>query len=454
MQPIGNTGMVILTNNFDGNTWNIAHYDTNMTVKTNEKISFGQILTYSTAYVQNNTYCAALQADNNTKTDKYNCFFVWYDIACKKINVYALSINEKESIYHLCHMDHSIVFSTVNNKNEENVYMFDCNKSVCKKLNVCENDFSIECIQADTFRHRIVIGMIGYKSKYNTYIKLADIHPEMQTMENENVINLNNKYYLSSLQMNILNNRQILLSGDYHMSNNMSAMEINKISNGIYSLLFSPYTANVQASYFDFADINNMNSYQKKTLFANTAHNYTRMLCANDSTMVLVTEFYSINYETDPTSGYAFYNRYNYYNSPTTMRISGYKYLQAIITTIGRNGNIKKCDIFNFNGLTLPTVSYILNGYLDSNDHLLVYFTYDGNIYSIIYGPAGIVQSTQSEYILPLNQTDIVNKNYNITCTHWYNDYFICYGFQKIIHRNEKKNNSKTMFFATKMLYN
>lgn len=452
MKPIDHTGLVLLTNNHDGNTWNIAHYDTNMAVTINEKINFGQPLTYSTAYVHNNIYCAALQADNNTKNDKYNCFLLWYDIADKKINVYALSINEKENIYYLCHMDHSIVFSTVNNKNEENVYLFNCNNSTCNKLNVCENDFSVECIQADTFRHRIVIGMIGYKAKFNTYIKLVEIHPTEQTIENEYVINLNDKYYLSSLHMNILNGHRFMLSGDYHMSNNMSAMEMNKISNGIYSLLFSPHS-NVQASYFDFADINNLSSYQRKTLFANTAHNYTRLLCANDSTMVLVTEFYSINYENDPGTGHTFYNGYNYYNSPTVTRISGYKYLSAIITAIGRNGNIKKCDLFNFNGLILPTVSQILTGYLDSNDHMLVYFTHDGNIYSIIYGKNNIIQPIQSEYILPLSHADIVNKNYNITCQHWYNRYFICHGFQKIIHRNGKKNNSKTVFFATKMLY-
>ncbi len=448
LTPVDKNGIIILIDNHDEKTWNIVHYDTNFSVITDKQITFNNKLNFCQDSYSNNIYCAAFQT-YNTSASAYNCSFLCYNMLQKTINVYALSLREKESICYMSQIDNIIVFSTINNKNEEQVYLFDCASSICKKLDVCENSFSVECIQTDTFNQCILIGLIGYKAKYETYIKLLTINSSNQSIENERVINLNKKYFLSSLKLHITDGQSYLLSGDYYLSNNMSASEINRASTGIYSFAFNPQDE-IKASYFDFTDIENLSSYQKKIFTANTSHNHTSLLYADAGMQILATEFFSIDYEQDMTTPMSMYYSGMYTNN---MRISGYKYLNAVITTIQKDGSVKKCDIFNFNGLTLPRVTRILNAYVDEQ-RLLVFFSYDGNIYSIVYEPQSSTRPAQAERIISSSNNDIISKDYTSFCCHWYQNKFLCYGYQKIISRNSsRRNNNKIVFYATKLIY-
>ncbi|MBO4580915.1 MAG: hypothetical protein J5701_01335 [Bacteroidales bacterium] len=447
LTPVEKEGLILLSDNHDGKTWNITHYDTNLAIKVDKQIAFNNHLVFCQDSYNNHIYCAAFQSYNQN-SNQYNCSFLCYDMQKKTINVYAISLHEKESVCYMSHINNMIVFSTVNNKNDEYVYLFDCGSSVCKKMDICENSYSVECIQADTVNRQILIGIIGYRAKYETYIKLIAVGASGQSIEKEYVINLNKKYFLSSLKMSVIDNQSYLLSGDYYLSNNMSASEINRASTGIYSLMFNPQKE-IQASYFDFTDIENLSAYQKKIFTAGTSHNHTSLLYADDSIQILATEFFSIDYEQDMTTPMNMYYSGMYTGNT---RISGYKYLNAVITTIQKDGSVKKCDIFNFNGLTLPRVMRMLNGYKEEQQ-LLVFFSYDGNIYSIVYEPQ-LVTPMQAEAVKTYSGNDIISKNYTSFCCHWYQNIFLNYGYQKIISRNSnKRNNSRIVFYVTKLIY-
>jgi hypothetical protein len=85
-------------------------------------------------------------------------------------------------------------------------------------------------------------------------------------------------------------------------------------------------------------------------------------------------------------------------------------------------------------------------------DFLSMAYASDGHIYSqTIDGPFDLSKEKipiESQY-----SKDWLTEDENNTVAHWYDDYFLVYGYQKIKNRSLGDQSTRTVFFANKVAY-
>lgn len=168
-----------------------------------------------------------------------------------------------------------------------------------------------------------------------------------------------------------------------------------------------------------------------------------------DSTIFFLVEAFSPEYRTDESMSFDFYGR-PMPNNRTYFE--GYRYTNAIVSG------------FDFNGSQLWDHNYSLNEMIsfdliprvslssDSNVTLLAY-SYDGNINTFAFNGYNVVQNPERSRIEPLHSSDFVIRTEKSQLEHWYKNFFLSYGYQKIRSSGKGNKNRDNAFFLNKMVY-
>ena len=168
-----------------------------------------------------------------------------------------------------------------------------------------------------------------------------------------------------------------------------------------------------------------------------------------DDEFVFSVELYKPYYKTETRMDYDFYGRpYPY----TYQVFAGYEFYDVIFSGFDKNGNMQWNNDFAINNL----LTYSLD------DHVVV--VPDPPLLTLAYVNNGqIIAETfqgakdiSGRLKLPLESVfakDKVIKDENNRIRHWYDDYFLVYGYQKIRNRSLKDKANRTVFFMNKVAF-
>jgi len=286
--------------------------------------------------------------------------------------------------------------------------------------------------------------------------------------ETEYLIKPEQDYGFNSVTMIALSKTDQLITGTY---NNREAgpselkNEEEAVSTGVYVTKVSNGDV-IFLKYYNFIDFKNFYNYmnpaevfrlkkkaEKESGSNELSLNYRLLVhdvIRNADQFILLSEAYYPDYRT------VSYVTYDYYGRPfpqTYTVFEGYDFFSGLITAFNSEG-----ELLYDNGIKIVDISGFeleenLVPFTDNQELVLVYTT-SGKIASAIFNLYGEV-SGGFEY----NDIDLQYPKDKLMQTRrngivkWYDDYFLCYGYQEIGNNAMADNNKRTVFFVTKIVF-
>ncbi len=194
-------------------------------------------------------------------------------------------------------------------------------------------------------------------------------------------------------------------------------------------------------------DVNAQTRQPKKSLSA-LFHFLNPQVLLKDDKYVFTVELYKPYYRTETRMDYDYYGR----PIPYTYSVfEGYNFYDLIIAGLTREGELlwnNDFPIYNLKSFTLtPNVIVFKDG-----NYISMAYVNEGKVHSYtIEGPVDIARE-ESEIITNFTKDRIASDAYNFI-KHWYGDYFLIYGYQKLKNRTLADQSTRTVFYANKVAY-
>ncbi|HSG68417.1 MAG TPA: hypothetical protein VK994_06910, partial [Bacteroidales bacterium] len=167
----------------------------------------------------------------------------------------------------------------------------------------------------------------------------------------------------------------------------------------------------------------------------------------NDNYVLLSEAFYP-EYRTVTNMYYDYYGR----PIPQTYTVfDGYKYISGIAAAFTSGG-----ELLWDNGIEMPDIiTFNLGKYLGnfvSGEELALFYGNENKVFYQMTGGENIGGASQSITLENSYKGDKVMEDLGSRMIHWYDNYFLCYGYQKI--RNNRLSESKrTIFYFNKLAF-
>lgn len=167
-----------------------------------------------------------------------------------------------------------------------------------------------------------------------------------------------------------------------------------------------------------------------------------------DNEYLFSMEAYRPHYRTETRMDYDFYGR----PYPNTYNVfSGYDFFDVIVSAFDENGSM----LWN-NDLAIEDILTYSRGrnsevFID-DDYLTLAYVNNGNIFSQIIDKQKDIDKSKIKIGTDFAKDQIVEDKFN-RIVHWYGDYFLIYGYQKIKNRSRNEKASRTVFYVNKIAY-
>lgn len=164
---------------------------------------------------------------------------------------------------------------------------------------------------------------------------------------------------------------------------------------------------------------------------------------------VLLAEAYYPEYRTVTNMYYDYYGR----AMPQSYTVfDGYKYISGIAASFSPEG-----ELLWDNGIEILNIlTFKLNKYVSTyvnNDELALFYSNENRINYKIIGGENPVSSLQNISLESKYKGDKLMEDFGSKMIHWYDNYFICFGYQKI-KNNRISGGKRTVFYFNKLAFN
>jgi hypothetical protein len=455
LRLMGKNGLVLISRNNpkDVGKWTISHYDTNFTILLKKDIPLGIPLVLSSARSDENNFYALLQSPSSSKENVANSYILSYNIKSKKIDVFSFYLPDKHSVSSIAYLGDIFLINTYTSKNDEHVYLFNKKTLALNELYTNRN-FPIELQQffQDTLTNSLWVVVKFFVSKQQTIFTLSQLDENGKIIFEKDII-ADDKYYLNSCNICRMDSSSMILVGDYLLSDKNTFTTQNSNSGFFTILLTGNEIENITYNPYDAIDGLGESGKKKTDLYNNSY-----IATYNDSMLIYVSDFFTPEYvhEVYPDNrsiSYGIWGGPSY--SSTNAKLVGFKYYTAYLFIIDKTGKMAWYNAFNYNGLLFKSVSNVVKAYIDTeNYNTLYYFGFDGKLYSLINNRSEIIQPLSIETVDLQSRFLSVGTNLLYQCSHWYDNNFIYYGYQRLVNKymNARKNN-KYVFYINKLVY-
>lgn len=159
-------------------------------------------------------------------------------------------------------------------------------------------------------------------------------------------------------------------------------------------------------------------------------------------------EAYRPHYKTETRMDYDFYGRpySNTYNI-----FSGYDFFDVIVSSFDGNGVMLWSNDLAIEDILTYSRERNSEVFID-DDYLTLAYVNNGNIFSQIIDGQKDIEKSKIKIGTDFAKDQIVEDRFN-RITHWYGDYFLIYGYQKIKNRSRNEKASRTVFYVNKIAY-
>jgi hypothetical protein len=168
--------------------------------------------------------------------------------------------------------------------------------------------------------------------------------------------------------------------------------------------------------------------------------------------VLFLTELYYPEYTT--TTTYNNYDPYSYYGrTPTyTNTFSGYRYVNAYITTFDTAGLLSWSYYFPFQNLITYRLMQRLSAHFLGEETLL-YYPFNTYITATLLHHATTIEPLTTINLETNYPRDMVEYSRDARITHWYGDNFLCSGYQYIRNGTKGFKSKRYVFYLNKLRY-
>jgi hypothetical protein len=190
----------------------------------------------------------------------------------------------------------------------------------------------------------------------------------------------------------------------------------------------------------------NKNSGRSLTAFY---HMLEPRIIKTEDQYIFSVEVYKPFYRTETRMDYDYYGR----PAPYTYNIfDGYNFYDVIVAGISDNGDLIWNNDFSIDDLRSFSLRRNSLVFQDGNFITMAYVNEGKVITQTIEGPVDIA-SFELDIETKLSKDRVIDDQSN-NIVHWYDDYYLIYGYQRLNNRTLGDQSTRTVFYANKIAYN
>ncbi|MBE0646370.1 MAG: hypothetical protein IH596_01150 [Bacteroidales bacterium] len=165
--------------------------------------------------------------------------------------------------------------------------------------------------------------------------------------------------------------------------------------------------------------------------------------------LIVAAEAYHPQYHTESFTDYDFYGR-PYTNTYSVF--DGYRFTGIILAAFDKDGKMVWDNAMSIKNLLSFNLEPKINLYLTGNEIVLTYLSEGKIACRIIRESETVEKTTFSEMELNSTNDKLLNETRS-RMVHWYEDYFLCYGYQEIRDISKGGNDKRLVYFCNKVKF-
>lgn len=331
-------------------------------------------------------------------------------------------------------------------KEKHSLYIYDlAQRQITVPELTTENIVAVEFCEIDTFRRKILWGIVSGTSKANA---LRFIETDYAgSLQNSIPFPAYSGYYYSSARLSVTDSVSSIILGTFVSEEDRNK---NNLHTGVYTL---PVKNGIlgDPDFFKYSQIKNKDSISDKKYKdrgANLQVLVSDIFC-HQGQYSLVSEIfypeYSYNYGSSLDPYY-----YGYHSMPASSTFVGYRYINAYITTFDKEGHLVWDYYLPFtNILTQRLVQRV--SIFGFHDNTVIYYPYNVSLtYTLIDGYT-IIEPLTTIKMESKDRRDVVEYSRKPKFENWYGNYFLASGYQNIKNSSRSQKSKRYVFFLNKL---
>ncbi len=317
------------------------------------------------------------------------------------------------------------------------------------------------------YRDGALFGILSTVSKKNNQLEIRHIDTSGIVYRNLNIPE-DSRYFINSANIIETGNDSILIVGNYINTSDKSGIISSPevLNTGVYTIAIHQNNIS-NTTFYNFSRFENIYKYLtdkdmqriRKRIgndIDDSQPNYSLNLKLIsqppkyfDTVVVFVNEAYYPEYRTEENLSYDYYGR----PFPSNRTVfDGYRYTNGIVCAFNKNGALLWDNNFALNNILSYQLMPRITFFLDSTDLLMAY-NYNGEIVSMIVEGNNVIQNMEYSKVENISSTDFVLENQKSDIIHWYDNYFLSFGYQTIRNPQKRGRSRAHIFYIIKMVY-
>ena len=430
--------------NPDSSEWVCLHYDTNLYKDYHFTVTLPAYTAYAGSAVTDNFLYLLLQK-SYPKKDPVQTFLVTVDLNTNLYKTEVIPDLKNSTINQLYAIDNHLVAVSSSNSKQDSIFFYHCNDADALSLGDIF-PYKMQFCVADTFNHRWLFGLTEYKGntdgeificQYDYLGKRANVRSFLSATPSKG------DYVYNSARAVVLNKDTTLIMGTF---NTLQDKNSTNFHSGVYTILLHQFDFDT-ALFYNYTNLKtaqanvSANNLNLQLLVGNTGH--------NENQFSLITEVFYPEYDYTYT-GYNDY--YGGYTSVPRETFAGYRFVNAYVTTFGRDGKLLWDNYLPFsNILTQQPYKRVCIHYI-GEDALIFYPKANRLFYTLVNG-YNVLEKTDYFNIETNQSRDQVDYNIDTRLEHWYDGNYLVSGYQYIVNKGRGAKAKRFVFFLNKIIY-
>ena len=430
--------------NPDSSEWVCLHYDTNLYKDYHFTVTLPAFTTYAGSTVSDHFYYLLLQK-SLPKKEAVQTFLITVDLGTNLYKTEFLPDFHNGNINNLYAIDNHLAAVATSSNKQDSIFFYHCLDGNA----LCLGDifpYKMEFCVADTFNHRWLFGLKEYKGntdgeificQYDYLNKRANVRSFLSATPSKG------DYLYNSARAIVLNKDTTLIMGTFNTLQDRSSTNLHS---GVYTLLLHQLDLDT-ALFYNYTNLKTAqanvtgNNLNLQLLIGNTGH--------NDNQFSFITEVYYPEYDYTYTSYHDYYGGYT--NIPHET-FAGFRFVNAYITTFGRDGKLLWDNYLPFsNILTQQPYKRVCVDYI--GDDALIFYPKANRLFYTLVNGYDVLGKTDYVSIETNQPRDAVDYNIDTRLEHWYDSNYLVSGYQYIVNKGKSAKAKRFVFFMNKIVY-
>jgi len=417
---------------------------------------------------RNNFLYLYFHDNEKKKTERFNFQVLKINISNGSYELYSGGVPDKSEFIDV-DVSGDLVLAGINMDNYQSS-LFSLNtvtKEIKPVFEIKEEKSHFESIYIDTLNNTIFGIYNVHLSRSEQYLLVKEFDTQGNNIHTIKLIAISGKKFNTAEIINISETNK-LITGTFSNIKGSSIDSKSYFATGSSGF----FTCNIiegnqtQAKYYDFLELENMTGYLKSKEYQAAKKKATRIEDGKGSTSVdfdlllheiekkdslyyLVSEAYFEEYHTVTNSYYDYYGRY----TPVTYSVfDGYKYFNTFILCLDDNGNKvwdNGMEIFNILTFNLKNRT---NVYFNEDEIIMAYNS-EGKIGAKIFKGSEVIDGLEYYPLESYYLNDKIMDDTKSNMKHWYDNYFVAFGFQEIKNNSLISKPKRMVFYINKLAF-